>query len=312
MKTILFSEWAKMWLESIRGTVKENTFEATYRNSVENHLIPEFGNKTVDEIKPIELQTFLNKSAEEYSVDTVKKFKSCLKQMFDDAVYNDYCCKNPTYKLKVYRRATTIEAVEDRIYTPQQIELIEAYALKHRFGLDILLLLETGMRRGEMLGLTWNNVDFGNKAIYIKQAVAIVRTDDIFTAQIGTPKNNSSIRAIPISTDFAEYLKSVKKKSSSPYVVHNKNNNVLNPRTWQRRHYDVFMNDMHNEYLKANIDIPVYTPHRLRHSRASCWVNGGVNLYAVAKTLGHSNLEMLKKRYAHSNIEEVRNLLRIQ
>lgn len=312
MNKILFSEWAKMWLESVHGTVKENTFEATYRNSVENHLVPEFGNKTMDKIKPIELQVFLNKSAERYSVDTVKKFKSCLKQMFDDAVFNDYCDKNPAYKLKIYKAVKTSQTIEDRIYTPQQIELIETYALKHRFGLDILLLLETGMRRGEMLGLTWDNVDFTNKAIYIKQAVAIVRDNGIITTNLGTPKNNSSVRAIPISTEFTEYLASIKRRSTSPYVVHNKNNNVLNPRTWQRRHYDVFMSDMHDEYIKVNIDIPVYTPHRLRHSRASCWVNGGINLYAVAKTLGHSNLEMLKKRYAHSNLEEVRNLLRLQ
>ncbi len=312
MNTILFSEWAETWLESIRGTVKENTFEATYRNSVVNHLIPEFGKRNIDDIKPIELQIFLNKSAEQFSVDTVKKFKSCLKQIFDDAVYNNYCDKNPAYKLKVYKGTSMGERIEDRIYTPQQMELIETYALKHRFGLDILLLLETGMRRGEMLGLIWDNIDFDNKAIYIKQAAAIVKTDDIVTVRIGAPKNKSSERAIPISTDFTEYLKGVKEKSASPYVIHNQNNTVINPRTWQRRHYDVFMSDMHSEYIKVDIDIPIYSPHRLRHSRASYWVNGGINLYAVAKTLGHSNLEMLKKRYAHSNLEEVRNLLKIQ
>lgn len=95
-------------------------------------------------------------------------------------------------------------------------------------------------------------------------------------------------------------------------MIHNKHDNVLNPRTWQRRHYDVFMRDMHNEYSNKNIDIPIYNPHRLRHSKASEWVNDGLNLYAIAKALGHSDLNMLKKRYAHSDLEEMRNLLNIK
>lgn len=312
-KTILFSDWAVQWLESVHGTVKENTYEATYRNSVYNHLIPAFGERCLDTIKPIELQIFLNQSSEKYSTDTVKKFKSCLTQMFDDAVYNGYCTRSPCYKLKVVPKSQyDVAEVEDEIYSPQQIKLIKAFALGHRFGLDILLLLETGMRRGEMLGLTWDNIDLENKAIYIKQAVAIVKDNGILTTKIGLPKNKSSSRFIPISTEFAEYLTKQKEMSNSIFVVHNKNNEVINPRTWQRRHYDVFMRDMHDEYRRRNIDIPIYNPHRLRHSKASVWVNDGLNLYAIAKTLGHSDLNMLKKRYAHSDLEEVRNLLNIK
>ena len=307
--TILFSDWAVQWLESIHGTIKENTYEATYRNSVFNHLIPYFGNRYIDSIKPIELQIFLNQSANRFSVDTVKKFKSCLKQIFDDAVYNGYCEKNPCYKLKTPHNQYTDTIEEDNnIYTPEQMFLIEDFAFKHRFGLDILLLLETGMRRGEMLGLPWENVDLNNKAIYIKQALALIKENNTLVAKIGPPKNKSSNRVIPISTDFTAYLANQKKLSSSEYVIHNKENGIINPRTWQRRHYDVFMSDLQKEY----VDMPVLNPHRLRHSKASKWVNEGLNLYAIAKALGHSDLNMLKKRYAHSDLEEVRKLLNLK
>lgn len=202
-KSILFSDWAIQWLESIHGTVKENTYEATYRNSVYNHLIPAFGEKRLNAIKPIEFQVFLNKSIEAYSIDTVKKFKSCLKQMYEEAVFNGYCEKKPCYRLKTPQKTSNVATVEDKIYTPQQIQLIEDYAYSHRYGLDILLLLETGMRRGELLGLVWDNVDLEKKAIYIKQAVALVKEKNVLTTKIGHPKNKSSNRVIPISTTFA-------------------------------------------------------------------------------------------------------------
>ena len=72
------------------------------------------------------------------------------------------------------------------------------------------------------------------------------------------------------------------------------------------------MKEMQAYYAEKGIDIPIYTPHQLRHTRASIWVNSGKNIYAVAKVLGHANLDMLQKRYAHSNIEQLRQLLDIQ
>ncbi len=150
-ETIVFKEWALEWLETVRGTVKSNTYEATYRNTVVNHLIPEFGCRCLDDIKPYELQQFLNRSSERYCHDMVKKFKSCLNQLFDEAVFNDFCAKNPCYRLKVVQ---PVAYDEKEVYTTHQIELIETYAMEHRFGLDIMFLCETGMRRGELIGLS--------------------------------------------------------------------------------------------------------------------------------------------------------------
>ena len=69
------------------------------------------------------------------------------------------------------------------------------------------------------------------------------------------------------------------------------------------------MRDMQEFYAEQGIDIPKLTPHELRHTRATLWVNSGANLFAVANVLGHADLQMLRKRYAHSDVESTRKLL---
>lgn len=71
------------------------------------------------------------------------------------------------------------------------------------------------------------------------------------------------------------------------------------------------MRDMHNYYAEQGIEIPKLHPHELRHTRATLWVNKGLNLYAIANVLGHSDLKMLRKRYAHENVESTREMLNI-
>ena len=126
---------------------------------------------------------------------------------------------------------------------------------------------------------------------------------------IGEPKNDFRKRDISLFSETAELLKTY--QNGSEYVICNSNKKVCSPRTWSRRHYDVFMKDMHKYYQEKGIEIPELNPHELRHTRASIWVNGGENIFAVADVLGHSDLKMLRKRYAHSDVESTRKLLKI-
>ena len=96
-----FSAWATEWLELMKPTVKGNTFAASYKNPVENHLIPRFGKQRLDEIRQIDVQAYINQIADKFARDTVKKHKSCLYQLFETAVDNDLCAKNPARKLKI-------------------------------------------------------------------------------------------------------------------------------------------------------------------------------------------------------------------
>jgi integrase len=72
------------------------------------------------------------------------------------------------------------------------------------------------------------------------------------------------------------------------------------------------MQEMHEAFREQGMDVPILTPHELRHTRASIWVNDGENIFAVADVLGHADLKMLRKRYAHADVESTRKLLGIK
>ncbi len=74
----------------------------------------------------------------------------------------------------------------------------------------------------------------------------------------------------------------------------------------------MFMTEMQAYYKAREIDIPILHPHELRHTRASLWVNKGMNLFAIAEVMGWGDLTMLKRRYAHPDIESTRKLLGIK
>lgn len=304
-----FDTWARKVLENLKGTIKDSSYNLTYKNSVENHLIPYFGKHKISQIKQFDIQTYFNKKSKKLSVGSLKKHKMALNKIFEYAVLNDLCIKNPVTMIKI---TSDIKEVEKRTYTKEQCEKVLEYTHEHRYGLDVYMMLEYGLSRSELLGLMWEDVDFENKLMYINRGVTDVQDANTgkMRVVIGEPKNDFRKRVIPIKEATVEFLKS--QLNDSKFVICNALNTVCGPRTWSRRHFDVFMRDMHEHYAKQGIDIPALNPHELRHTRATIWVNDGENIFAVADVLGHADLKMLRKRYAHSDAESTRKLLKLE
>lgn len=305
-----FESWAKEVLKSIKGTVKDSSYNLTYKNSVENHLIPYFGKSTIRNIRQIDVQNYFTKKGKTHSIESLKKHKIALNKIFELAVINEICIKNPCIGIKL---KSDIRTEQKRVYTKEQYQMVLDYARTHRYGLGVHLMLTYGISRSELLGLMWSDVDWQNKTICIQRGVTDVQDSETgrMHVVIGEPKNDFRRRTIPISSETVEFMKS--RMNSSEYVICNKSGDVCSPRTWSRRHHDVFMREMHDYYLSQDpaIDIPELNPHELRHTRATIWVNNGDNIFAIADVLGHADLKMLRKRYAHSDPESTRKLLGI-
>lgn len=232
-----------------------------------------------------------------------------LNKIFEYAVLNDLCAKNPVTMIKI---TSSKKSQEKKTYTKEQCELVLKYAKLHRFGIEIHMMLEYGISRSELLGLMWDDIDFDNGIMYINRGVTDVQNADTGKMEvvIGEPKNDFRKRVIPIKKETIDFLES--RKNDSKFSICDSKNTVCSPRTWSRRHFDIFMRDMHEYYQKEGIDIPMLHPHELRHTRATIWVNDGENIFAVADVLGHSDLKMLRKRYAHADAESVRKMLKLE
>ncbi len=326
MEKIKFENWADIWLEyALKDRVKDNTYYS-YVNIVKNHLDPYFKGKNLDEISFLEVQRYFNNKSKSVYHDFLIKNKCLLSQIFDCGILDGKCTQNPCDKKKMPKGKQT---KKKSVYSEEEAELIFQYAYTHRFGPEIQLMLETGICRYELLGLTWEDVDLQNQILYIRRGVAdiIDSSTGKFKVLVGNTKNEYREREVPLSKRICGILSGIEKtltlgknehkhqlgtEITKKFIFCNRYGEVCSPRNWSRRHYDVFMKEMQAYYAEKGIDIPIYTPHQLRHTRASIWVNSGKNIYAVARVLGHANLDMLQKRYAHSNIEQLRQLLDIQ
>lgn len=307
-KDIAFDTWARKVLDMLKGTVKDSSYMVHYKGTVENHLIPYFGKRKLSQIRQIDVQEYFNKNQSLYSLETLKKHKMALNKIFECAIQNDIIYKNPCTAIKL---TSKIKAEKKSTYTEEQCKLVLAYAETHRYGLDIILMLSYGISRSELLGIQWDDIDVDEKVLHISRGVADVQnaTTGKMEVIVGETKNEFRKRSIPLSNHIMDII--IARERNGTYVFSNLKGNVQSPRTWSRRHFDVFMRDMHTYYAKQGIDVPMLHPHELRHTRATLWVNSGANLFAVADVLGHSDLKMLRKRYAHSDVNATRKLLGI-
>lgn len=314
IKATKFSEWAIYCLKTYKKPyVKANTYTGTYLAPVEKHLIPFFGKMNMSDIRPIHIQNYINQAAQKYSPETVKKDYNALCLIFQTAVDNQLCTKSPIVKsIKLPKYETR---VQKQAFTQEQYDRAYNFAVNWENGLSIMLLLETGISRSELLGLRWEDLDIENRCLHINQGLVVYHSDDQDKQVMESSglKNKFRQRTIPITNDpLWERLCQVPRildvdgQTVAPeQIFYSPEGLAYQPNNWANRVFRPFMRALH----KAYPDIPELSPHELRHTRATLWIAQGIDPYMVARLLGHSDLKMLTKIYDHTSEETLRNAL---
>ena len=271
----------------------------TYEKQVECRFLNYFGNKKISDITTAVLSDFFcnmkKDNGEPVAPSTAKKAFTIMQSIIHFAVSQGYIKENPCNGVILPQKGSN-EDNNRRSLTdeelPRFLALFEGYS---DFNTMIKVLLYTGMRSGELLGLSWNDIDFEHNQIHINHTLSSVGGKKILT----TPKTKSSKRIIHMSTTVRDLLKEHRKHQfelqcslesfAHPEMVFTsglgnyKDRNCLNT-SLERR-------------LKKT-EFSFMTLHKLRHSNATLLLNAGVDIKVVSEHLGHSDIGTTGNIYA--------------
>ena len=302
----LFVDYARGWLESKGDTVAISTWEG-YKTYVEKHIIPYFVNLSlkVDEVKPVDIKNYLSyamnhgnkNTGGRLSSESLKKHKSILALIFNDAVLDGIVMYSPVLSVKVPARSEAVQ--QKHVATNDEAKEILGLFKGHMLYPLIVITMYYGLRRSEALGLRWSAVDFKNDTLTINHTVVKNLT---ITASDST-KTASSRRTYPLLPDVKEILMAVRKEqcdskalfgagyNDSDYVFTWPNGTLIRPD---------YITKAFERVLEKN-GRPHMRFHDLRHSTASILYEKGWSLKDIQVWLRHSDISVTADIYTHVN-----------
>lgn len=281
------------WLKDKKSEVADSTIKK-YEWTLEGHVIPELGELPIKELTAYHLDEFYKDKQEKLSSSTVKTIHGALQTALNEAVRQQLVETNPAENAKCPKvKKTKIDTLTES----EAAKLNNAMSDENSYEMAIYLALNTGMRRSEVLGLTWDNVDFQNGLIAVQRTLVRNMQGGY---NFGEPKSESSYRNIAMTDATAEKLKAYQQKvfrykmeadewENDELVFVTKNGTHLQPRNVRRK-----LNKKIDE-----LEISDCTFHELRHTHATLMLKEDVNPKKVQERLGHSSIEVTLDKYSH-------------
>lgn len=294
-----FNDVYELWIEQYKNTVQESTLVKT-KGIFKNHILPSFGEYKIDKINVQVCQKHLNEWFEK--LQKYRTVKSYASKVFDYAVTLGIISDN--YMNRVTMPKKIKQPVEEEInyYTKEQlIHFLKCLESEKNYKAYALfrLLAFSGMRKGEALALTWNDLNFKEDEVRINKALARGEDNRLY---VKTTKTKSSIRTIKMDRNTMEVLQEWKKRQKQDYLV--LGYNTLQPKQL------VFSNEI-NSYLQPTktrkwmlhiqnkFNLEKITTHGLRHTHCSLLFEAGASIKEVQDRLGHSDVQTTMNIYTH-------------
>lgn len=282
---VCLEEYAADWLKRKRK-IKETT-RVNYNKYLTEYIVPDLGKKELRSISANDIQRMLDKH-KNLSEKTLHEMKNILSQIFRYAISDEIVSKNPCTNMDIEipsskhmtRTALPIEQYKDIILNLSRLSLVDRQFLA--------LCLFTGMRRGEVLGLMWE--DIYDDEIHVKRNVTHPQRNE---PEISTPKTNAGVRTIPVIEPLSNILMPCKK---SGYIVGGEH--PLSASAYRAMWYRI----------NKTIDMHGATPHVLRHSYLTYAVGETNDFKTIQGISGHADIFTLLNRYAHPQEEKKKEL----
>lgn len=290
-----FAQWLDYWYKDIILPQIEETTAYGYRGMIENYLKPQLGEIRLQKLTARDIQQYYTwlMDEKELSPNTVIKHHNLLTNTLNAAERQEYITKNPMRAVSPPKKRQR----EAKFYTPEQLGILLDKAVGTRLELPVFICAYLGLRRGELCGLRWNDVDLEHKTITIENTRTQAGKKEI---EKGT-KTVSSTRTLYLPDTLCDMLKAAREHQQAcraeyknayddnDYVVVMEDGRPFRPN---------YLSELFGKFLADN-DLPKIVLHELRHTFASLSNQAGIPAYNIGKALGHSTPATTQKIYTH-------------
>lgn len=313
---ILLRDFAKLWLDKVcRPNMKTSSLRGY--TIVINRIPPELNSKRVASVTPAMIDSFMRSLAEKgLAYATLRHQLTIMREMLSYAVYPaELISSNPAMYVKTPKTQRR-KVIERKIISRDEFEqLIKRHRAGTTYHIPLYLLYYTGIRIGELCGLTWDNIDLAAGTINICQQVQQIGG---LPPYISTPKTATSVRTIPIGKGLIKELSAWKAtqmayevKKGGAYVIiyadaqnalHRQSKALKPPAGWHRVNF-ICTRRNGTLLLKTAIYDKMrrmgLNAHSFRHTHATMLIEAGANPKGVAARLGHASTNITENLYAH-------------
>ncbi|EPD1733533.1 tyrosine-type recombinase/integrase [Enterococcus hirae] len=294
-----FTQVKDMWIEQYKPTVRESTY-LRVKFLFDKNILTFFGNKKIQNYNIAYCQEAINKWKEQYS--TYKALKCYTSAVFDYAKKMNLIKENPMKEVTFSKGERKQKKTKLKYFEKEELQDFLECCQKDKFPITYSLfrvLAFTGIRKGEALALTWDDVDFFNKTLEINKTITR-NSDNKFIST--PPKTNTSIRKISLDNETLNILKAWKTQQKRYLLAHGQHAKTKN---------QIIFSSKNNNYIditRPNIilsrickehNFNDITIHGFRHTHCSLLFEAGLSIKEVQERLGHSDIHTTMNIYTH-------------
>ena len=315
--------WFEYWIVNVVGDLAPNT-RRNYRERYIHNIQPVIGSMLLTDVKPMHCKMVLNKMEDNYAGSTIRQAYITMGTMLKSALMNDLIVKHPMNGVR-YTKPVRVANDIKFLTVEEQVKFLETAKRSHNY-FQYALILETGLRTGELIGLTWDAIDWEKRTLSINKTLEYRHKQGCWRA--GPPKTKQSYRTIPLTSRAYEILEQAAstRDSRKESAMLSQTLEYIDRRTGQKKRFImrdlVFINwrtgepaknssyDTHLYKLCDEAGIKRFCMHALRHTYATRAIESGMQPKVLQKLLGHASIKTTMDRYVHVTDDSLSNGVR--